>query len=193
MITWTSFDLEALFSWETFYLLISSLTERTNQNTIHKQQILIIESNKLWGALNHMHGLLLHYILMSVNCIIIVVVCNRGNVILSCALLKIHVDPVHAIYGGGGNWFYSTRVVLCKLRRMIHVAPSFDGFGSISWNSTWGFFFGFYSFHSFFRISNFFWPKYHWRDLNSLVHQNWYRISFTFTKSVEWVTEVPEM
>jgi hypothetical protein len=40
-----------------------------------------------------------------------------------------------------------------------------------------------HSFHNFFsRISNFFRPEYHWRDLSSrnahLVHQDWYRISF---------------
>jgi hypothetical protein len=38
-------------------------------------------------------------------------------------------------------------------------------------------------FSHFFRVSNFFRPEYHWRDLISrnvhLVHQNWYRISFT--------------
>jgi hypothetical protein len=34
-----------------------------------------------------------------------------------------------------------------------------------------------------------FWPKYHWRVLSSrnvhLVHQNWYRISFTLGKSYQ--------
>jgi hypothetical protein len=56
---------------------------------------------------------------------------------------------------------------------------SFDGFGSISWHSIWLFWL-LYSFHNFF----FRFPTYHWRDLISenvhLVHQNWYRISFTF-------------
>jgi hypothetical protein len=59
------------------------------------------------------------------------------------------------------------------------IALSFDGFGSISWHSIWVlsalsyFFSGFPTFRH----------EHHWRDFISrnvhLVHQNWYRISFT--------------
>jgi hypothetical protein len=60
------------------------------------------------------------------------------------------------------------------------IVLSFDRFGSISWHSIWVLlalshfiFSGFPSFR----------PEHHWRDLISrnahLVHQNWYRISFT--------------
>jgi hypothetical protein len=45
--------------------------------------------------------------------------------------------------------------------------------------------FGSYTGFTFFSDFQLFRPEYHWRDLSSrnahLVHQNWYRISFTFT------------
>jgi hypothetical protein len=64
------------------------------------------------------------------------------------------------------------------------IALSFDGFGSISWHSIW--FFGSYTVFTIVYGFPTFRPEYHWRDLSSrnahLVHQNWYRISFTFRK-----------
>jgi hypothetical protein len=63
------------------------------------------------------------------------------------------------------------------------IALSFNGFGSIPWHSLR--FFGSFTVFTILRIANFFGP-YHWRDLISrnahLVHQNWYRISFTLIK-----------
>jgi hypothetical protein len=47
-----------------------------------------------------MNGSLLHYTLMSGNCIIVVGTCIRGN----NTLLKIHADPV--IFGGVVGGFY---------------------------------------------------------------------------------------
>jgi hypothetical protein len=62
------------------------------------------------------------------------------------------------------------------------IALFFDGFGSISWHSIC-FFRLLHSFHNFFfRISNFFDPSTTEESSRNvhLVHQNWYRISFTF-------------
>jgi hypothetical protein len=59
------------------------------------------------------------------------------------------------------------------------IALSLDRCGSISWHNIW-FFRLFYSFHNFLSDFQLFWPEYHWRDLSSLVHQNWCRIRFTF-------------
>jgi hypothetical protein len=64
-------------------------------------------------------------------------------------------------------------------------ALSFDGFGSISWHSIWFLAFFFLQLHNFiFSDFQLFRPEYHWRDFINrnahLVHQNLYRISFTF-------------
>jgi hypothetical protein len=59
------------------------------------------------------------------------------------------------------------------------IALSFDGFDSISWHSVWFFF----SAHIQFSQCFFGFPTFSARVLSSrnahLVHQNWYRISFT--------------
>jgi hypothetical protein len=66
------------------------------------------------------------------------------------------------------------------------IALSFNRFGSISWHSICFFFSALVHFWRFFLFSHFqlFRAGYHWKDLSSrnahLVHQNWYRISFTF-------------
>jgi hypothetical protein len=63
------------------------------------------------------------------------------------------------------------------------IALSFDGFGSISWHTIWVFFSALIESSQCFLDFQLFRPEYHWRDLSSrnahLVHQNWYRISFT--------------
>jgi hypothetical protein len=55
-----------------------------------------------------------------------------------------------------------------------------------------------YTFHNSFRDFQLFRPEYHWRDLSSrnphLVHQNWYRTSFTFQplgRGLCWWTTSP--
>jgi hypothetical protein len=86
---------EVLLSWEIIYLSKSSLAKRTDQVQFTNKKY---QSSNLanYGVLN---GSILHNTIISVNCIIIVVVtCIRGNDTLSCALLKIHTNPI--ILGG---------------------------------------------------------------------------------------------
>ena len=64
------------------------------------------------------------------------------------------------------------------------IALSFDGFGSISWQSIWVFSGSLLISHWFFLYFQLFRSRYQWRDFFSrnahLMHQNWYRINFTF-------------
>jgi hypothetical protein len=87
-------------------------------------------------------------------------------------------------------WTYFTEKYYSRLPSILHTylllrqLITSQSISSISWHNICFFQF-LYSLVQFFSSDfQLFRPEYHWRDLSSrnahLVHQNWYRISFTF-------------
>jgi hypothetical protein len=103
---------------------------------------------------------------------------------LPCICRRVRATQQSILYLLFGLWLRITHKFISKPPSCIDLlAISFGGFSSISCHSIWVFF-GSYTVFTIFDGFSTFWRECHWRDLISrnahLVHQNWYRISFTF-------------